>query len=55
MERPIETLGPHVVAINLYKGIMADVRVQVNEENAAPKQPETDAQDQPAAEEESEA
>jgi len=34
MERPIETLGPHAVAINLYKGIAVDVRVQVNEENA---------------------
>lgn len=52
MERPIETLGPHVITINLYKGISADVRVQVNEENAKPEPAQEAA---PAAEEESEA
>jgi len=39
MERPIETLGSHVVTINLYKGITADVRVQVDEENASSEAP----------------
>ena len=39
MERPIETLGPHAVTINLYKGILVEVRVQVNEENAPAEAP----------------
>jgi len=34
LERPIETLGPHSVTINLYKGISADVRIRVDEEGA---------------------
>jgi large subunit ribosomal protein L9 len=32
LERPIETLGPHSVTINLYKGIAVEVRVRVDEE-----------------------
>lgn len=52
MERPIETLGPHMVTINLYKGIAADIRVQVNDEAAGPKPKKNAAT---AAEEESEA
>ncbi len=31
---PIETLGPHSAAINLYKDISVDVRVRVDEEGA---------------------
>ena len=34
LEHPIETLGPHAVAINLYKDISVEVRVQVDEEGA---------------------
>jgi len=34
LERPIETLGPHSVTINLYKDITVDVRVRVDEEGA---------------------
>lgn len=34
MERPIETLGPHVVTIGLYGAISAELRVQVAEEGA---------------------
>ena len=52
MERPIETLGSHVVTINLYKGITADVRVQVDEENAPSEAPRADKAE---AEEEAEA
>jgi len=32
LERPIETLGPHSVTINLYKDISVDVRIRVDEE-----------------------
>jgi len=34
LEHPIETLGPHAVTINLYKDIVVEVRVQVDEEGA---------------------
>jgi len=33
LERPIETLGPHSVTINLYKDISVEVRVRVDEED----------------------
>jgi len=45
MERPIETLGSHVVTINLYKGITADVRVQVDEENASSEAPKANEEE----------
>ena len=32
LERPIETLGPHAVTINLYKDISVEVRIRVDEE-----------------------
>lgn len=32
LEHPLETLGPHAVAINLYKDIVVDVRIQIDEE-----------------------
>jgi large subunit ribosomal protein L9 len=34
LERPIETLGPHVVTIGLYKDISAELRLRVDEEGA---------------------
>ncbi|MGB2982387.1 MAG: 50S ribosomal protein L9 [Candidatus Bipolaricaulia bacterium] len=34
LERPIETLGPHSVTINLYKDISVEVRIRVDEEGA---------------------
>jgi len=34
LDHPIETLGPHSVAISLYKDIAVDMRIQVNEEGA---------------------
>ena len=34
MERPIETLGPHGVHINLYKDIAVEVRIRVDDEDA---------------------
>ena len=34
MERPIETLGPHAVTINLYKDITVALRVRVDKEKA---------------------
>lgn len=32
MERPIETLGPHGVSINLYKDITVEIRIRVDAE-----------------------
>jgi large subunit ribosomal protein L9 len=37
MEAPIETLGPHAVTVSLYKDIVVELRVRVDEE-AAPKE-----------------
>ena len=34
MERPIETLGPHGVRINLYKDITVELRIRVDDEDA---------------------
>jgi large subunit ribosomal protein L9 len=34
LERPIETIGPHTVTINLYKDINVDLRVRVDKEDA---------------------
>jgi len=34
LERPIETLGPHSVTVNLYKDISVEVRIRVDEEGA---------------------
>jgi large subunit ribosomal protein L9 len=34
LERPIETLGPHSVTINLYKDISVELRIRVDEEGA---------------------
>jgi large subunit ribosomal protein L9 len=34
LDRPIETLGPHSVAISLYKDISVDVRIRVDEEDS---------------------
>lgn len=34
LEQTIETLGPHVATIALYKDISVEVRIQVNEERA---------------------
>jgi large subunit ribosomal protein L9 len=32
LERPIETLGPHSVTVNLYKDISVEVRIRIDEE-----------------------
>ncbi|MCK4246446.1 hypothetical protein KAX14_04350 [Candidatus Bipolaricaulota bacterium] len=32
MERPIESLGPHMVPISLYKDISAELRIRVDRE-----------------------
>lgn len=34
LEHPIETLGPHVVTISLYKDISVEVRIQIDGEGA---------------------